>query len=513
MVAAHRLFDSLGPGVATTLVVGQSTDVTSLQLHGDPADRAVGDAIIIATGALGTESQLAVIAAAAEQRATGVVLRAPVGDQARQLAGESHLTLGVLADDVGWTEFISMTDALLHHVHAPSANIDDAHQRVFRLADAIAEQLRAPVTVEDIRNQVLAYSAFGETADDARMASILGRAVPDSVVAQLRATGTFRRMATSYEPFTVDIEDPSFLTRLVVPLRVGPELVGSIWVIHSGELTSRARHQLRDLSRSLSLLLIRLRAHDELSSRYTTERVREALRRPVDSSSSEALVLPAQHVRVAALRRLGDATPQDDLGLLRTVFRRQAWADPILADVEGMVFAILTDDDGPGSWSWARSLSSNGRIGPVGVSRPTSSVADLPVRKQEALEVLQTGEALGCVAASHEEIWAHLTIRRTHTVVSDAILSDLMALNGQSRDGAALADTLLTWLMNWGDYNRAAEALQLHPNTVRQRMRRIESLHEVNLSDPVQRLALTLILHTHLRGDSPPEAKPESALH
>jgi hypothetical protein len=321
-------------------------------------------------------------------------------------------------------------------------------------------------------------------------------------VAQLRAAGTFRRLATSDEPFTVSIEDPSLLTRLVVPLRVGPELVGSIWAIHDGELTPQTRQRLRDLSRSLGLLLVRLRAHDELSSRYTTERVREALRGPVDSSSSATLVLPSQHVRVAAMHRFGNAAAQDDLGLLRTVFRRHAWADPILADVEGTVFAILTDGEGPGSWAWARSLSVNGHMGPVGVSRPTSSVTGLPARRREALEVLRTGEALDRVATSHEEVWAHIVIRRTHSAVSDDLLSDLMALDGSSREQAALTDTLLTWLMNWGDYNRAARILRLHPNTVRQRMRRIESLHTVDLSDPTQRLALTLVLQAH-RGQAP----------
>ncbi|MGW3953208.1 PucR family transcriptional regulator [Streptomyces sp. NPDC004752] len=511
MATAHRILETLGPGVATTLVVGRPEEVTGLHVHGDLTDTAPDGVIVLATGALGAKSQREVIADAVERRAAGVVLRGPVDDQAEQLAGDARVTLGELADEVGWVQFISMADAVLQQVHMPLENVNDTHQRIFRLADAVAERLAAPVTVEDVRHQVLAYSAFGETADDARMDSILGRAVPDKIVTQLRAAGTFRRLATSREPFTVSIEDPSFLTRLVVPLRVGPELVGSIWAIHTGELTPQTRQHLHDLSRSLGLLLVRLRAHDDLSGRYTAGRVREVLRSPVDRSLSETLVLPARQVRVAAMGRLGDATAQDDLGLLRTVFRRHAWADPILADVEGLVFAILTDGDGPGSWNWARSLSLNGRIGPVGASRPASSVTVLPARKREALEVLRTGVALDRVAVSYEEVWAQVVIRRTHSLVSADMLQGLGEPDGKRRDRDALADTLLTWLMNWGDYNRAARVLRLHPNTVRQRMRRIESLHRVDLSDPEQRLAMTLVLQAQLRRDKPHEPKPDPA--
>lgn len=506
VATTYRILESLGPGVVATLNVGQPIDVTGLHAHGDPANATSDGAIVVATGTLGA-GQRVVVEDAAERRAAGVVLRGPVDDRAARLAAKVDITLGVLADNVGWVEFISMTDSMLHQVSAPLDDADDAHQRVFRLADDVAELLQAPITVEDVRNQVLAYSAFGETADDARMSSILGRAVPQEIITQLRAVGTFRRLTTSHEPFSVDIDDPGFLTRLVIPLRVGPELIGSIWAIHSGELTPQERQKLHALARSLGLLLVRLRARDELSSRYTAERVREALRRPVDSTSPATLTLPARRVRVAAMDRLEGTSTQNDLGLWRTIFRRHAWADPILADVEGLVFAILTDGDRPGSWAWARSLSLNGRIGPVGASRPTHSAIELPARKSEALEVLHTGMASKHTAVSYEDVWAQVVIRRAHSTVPNDVLDGLNALEDKARERDRLTETLLTWLMSWGDHNQAARLLRLHPNTVRQRMRRIVPLlHGVDLSDPEQRLAMTVVLQAHLRQGEPLES-------
>ncbi|MFF0227039.1 PucR family transcriptional regulator [Streptomyces sp. NPDC004629] len=513
MITAHRIFEGFGPGVATTLVVGRPVEVTGLHVYGDPAGPTADGALVLATGALTAETQIQVVVSAAERQAAGVVLRAPVADHVCEWAADIPLALGELADDVSWVQFISMADAMLQQVNAPLDNADDAHQRIFRLSDDVAELLAAPITVEDVRSQVVAYSAFGETADQARMDSILGRAVPDKVVTQLRAAGTFRRLATSLEPFKVEIEDPSFLTRLVVPIRVGPEVIGSIWAIHNGELTPQKRKRLVDMARSLGLLLVRLRAHEELSSRYTADRIREAFRRPADSSSTEPLILPAPEVRVAALGRLNGTSAQNDLALWRTVFRRHAWADPILTDLEGLVFALLTDGNGPGSWSWARSLSLNGRIGQVGASRPTSSAAALPARNREALEVLGTGVALERPAVSYEEVWAQLVIRRNHANLPCDLIHDLSRLDDKGRDRQALAATLLIWLMNWGDYNRAAQVLRLHPNTVRQRMRRIEHLlRSVDLSDPEQRLAVTLVLQAHLHRDEPVRRGPDSTV-
>ncbi|MFE2037736.1 helix-turn-helix domain-containing protein [Streptomyces scopuliridis] len=72
---------------------------------------------------------------------------------------------------------------------------------------------------------------------------------------------------------------------------------------------------------------------------------------------------------------------------------------------------------------------------------------------------------------------------------------------------------MLTWLMNWGDYKRAARVLQLHPNTVRQRMRRIKHLlHGMDLSDPEQRLAVTLVLQAHLHRDEPVQTEPDNTV-
>jgi DNA-binding PucR family transcriptional regulator len=55
-----------------------------------------------------------------------------------------------------------------------------------------------------------------------------------------------------------------------------------------------------------------------------------------------------------------------------------------------------------------------------------------------------------------------------------------------------LAETLRTYLDCFGDIAAAAQWLQVHPNTVRYRVRRIEKLLATSLADPDVRLLFSL---------------------
>jgi DNA-binding PucR family transcriptional regulator len=55
-----------------------------------------------------------------------------------------------------------------------------------------------------------------------------------------------------------------------------------------------------------------------------------------------------------------------------------------------------------------------------------------------------------------------------------------------------LAETLRIYLDSFGDVGAAAQRLQVHPNTVRYRVRRIERLLATSLADPEVRLLFSL---------------------
>jgi DNA-binding PucR family transcriptional regulator len=68
-----------------------------------------------------------------------------------------------------------------------------------------------------------------------------------------------------------------------------------------------------------------------------------------------------------------------------------------------------------------------------------------------------------------------------------------LAAYDREHDGSLVA-TLHAWLEAFGDVNRAAEALFVHPNTFRYRLRRARDVGGIDLLDPAQRFAVMLQL-------------------
>lgn len=73
-------------------------------------------------------------------------------------------------------------------------------------------------------------------------------------------------------------------------------------------------------------------------------------------------------------------------------------------------------------------------------------------------------------------------------------LSELAQFPDRQRD--RLMDTLRAWLVNRGTAAELAEELSIHPQTVRYRMRQLESVLGDRLNDPESRFAIEVVLRT-----------------
>lgn len=481
----------------------QPHDVTHVAvLDGESTPRP--GALVAAVGVHSDEARLALLRRLAATPVAGVVFTGPWTAAVSEAVSRLGVTVAVLHEEADWARFIAAAHAALRGpVSGPGDPVDQT-QRLFKLTDQVAELLGAALIVEDDKRQVVAHSSSGGPHDAARARTILGRQMPADFVSRLRATGAFRRLTSSDDPFVVPAVAPDFLQRIVIPLRLGPEAVGSIWAIRDEELDDELRRRLLPLTRELSVCLLRLRAQDNLSTRYSVERVRAALTVPStapgpDAEATDELVLPSDATRVVALGPGDGTSPLDDLSVWRAMLRRQSWAHPILTEIDGAVFALVTNGSGAGSWEWLRSVGGHAGLGPVSASRPTHSPAGLPARRVEAVEVAEVAAEAGLAIAAYEDVWSAIVLRKSQRAVPADVHDEVQALLTLDARGD-LSQTLAAWLMSWGDYAQAAEALQVHPNTIRLRMRRIhEALPNVDLTDPGQRLALTMVLTAHAR--------------
>jgi DNA-binding PucR family transcriptional regulator len=167
----------------------------------------------------------------------------------------------------------------------------------------------------------------------------------------------------------------------------------------------------------------------------------------------------------------------------------------VLVDVDAQVFAVVGQRAGPGGWPWLRDIAESSP-GALGASRVTTGSSGLAAARMEAVDTLAAARDLGHRCATHEEVWDTIVLSRAAAAAQAVPQSELQRLRDADRlEGTELASTVRVWLDNWGDVNSAAVTLNVHPNTVRLRMKKAERIMGGNLDTPGKRVAALLLLH------------------
>jgi hypothetical protein len=504
VLAVTDLVATLG-GLLTLGVPVPGAEVDDLTIA-EPGQGIVGQPgdLVLGVGVESAESAADLVRRAAEAGAGGVVLRRGIARRrtVRDRARRSDVALVELAEQASWAHLVWLLRGVIDRAAVGPGRRDDApvQDDLFALADAAAALVDAPVTIEDAQSRVLAYSSRQDLTDPARVSTIVGRRVPDEVLATFRAQGVFRRLARSPEPVFVPAARGT-KARLVIPVRAGGEWLGSIWAVVEDRPPAALVTELVQTSSVVALHLLRLRAQADLSRRVAADRLRGVLS---GNTSGAADWLPAGPWRVVALGGEGD--PGRLLDLWESVCRRHAWNQPLLADLDGRGYAVVRDseDDSPGTWGWLRSVVAQARDESLALTaragRPASGPADLERSRGEAQEtdrvVGQRGPAGdGDPVVTHEAVWAEVTIARAASTLVGDPLGPLEVL--RAHDAEHHSDylrTLAAWLDHPGAPTSAAHSIHVHPNTMRYRMARIADLAGLDLDDATVRLAVRLQL-------------------
>lgn len=383
---------------------------------------------------------------------------------------------------------------------------------LFGLAQSIADRTRGMVSIEDAQSHVLAYSASSEEADELRRLSILGRAGPPEHLAWIGQWGIFDALRSGGDVVRV-AERPELGLRprmaigIHLPARARriPTFAGTIWLQQGpAPLADDAEEVLRGGAVLAARVLDRMAAAPSTH----TLRVRELLGLVDDADvdiGAIARELGVDAAGRAALIGFGTSPPPDVIALSATAFR----ADAQVASAGERVYVLLPKIGTPASvTSWVR--------GVVGVLRREAGLTLHAVIAAPLSGLTDAGAARGEIdrvfdsAARHPGAIAQITSladART-TVVLDEIVAhvagrpelvDPRVLTLRERE-PLLADTLRAYLDGFGDIAAIAGRMHVHPNTIRYRVRRIETLLDTSLDDPDDRLVLAL----GLRATEPP---------
>lgn len=455
----------------------------------------------------------------ADAGAAGVVLRLG-GGPPPDLAGTSGLDLVVLGTPtkVSWGQLYTLLRTALSargSSGGPAESIPIGD--LFALANAVAAMVGGATTIEDPRSQVLAYSSLDHPTDQARREAILGRQVPVEWMRKLEVAGVFRRLWHEDEPVEIgDFGEPGMRPRLAIAVRTAGEVIGSIWVVEGDTpLGPEAATALREAARIAAIHLLRHRSSEDLERRRKADALRALLegRGPVQQHAQLLGLDVATPVVVVALAQPPAAEPEAAVRAQRAAslvalhfeaFRRRSACVAIGATV----YALLPVD-GPGPPERLRELvetvvrrAAESLHLPLkaGLGRPVPGLDEVTRAKREADQAVQV-----LVAGPEGQVVGDIDELRPRVILAE--LAELArgrpeltegrvrALAEQDRaKGTDYLPTLRAYLDAFGDISVAASVLNVHPNTLRYRIRRLAEICELDLLDPDERLVAELQL-------------------
>ncbi|MEV0590021.1 PucR family transcriptional regulator [Nonomuraea cavernae] len=522
MLKLDRLVNVLGGYGARLWSAPASRDVAlrSVVVH-DPTDprAATGDVFL----AVGVESAAEAVRLSRAARATVVLVREGTALGERAL-GETALDETVLAEardggvavllvdpEVSWSQLFGVVYGLVLEGRETEAGRGPTD--LFAFADTLAGELGYPVTIEDQMSRVLAYSGSQQTADPVRLETILGRRVSEAMHRLLESKGVFAHLAISDEPVFVEPSPAHGLRgRMVVAVRAGRELLGSIWVECEQPLAGAQCTVLADGARAVALHLLRSRVSADLERRVESDLVIQLLEGTADVSAViSRLGLPGGQFRVIALQA---HIAEERHAAILLAFERATtgfgWSRPGRSALFGnTLYTVLpSGGDVTAALDWLAAIVA---VLPrqvtvlAGVGGPATP-AQLPASRQEADEslALRASRSGGDPAVVYDESWDEILLQRLRAAASAGRapargpVADLTRHDAEH--GTRYIETLRAWLEAQGDLAVAAGRLGVHPNTVRYRLRKMDAITNLRLDLPEKRLAMIIALAVHRGG-------------
>jgi DNA-binding PucR family transcriptional regulator len=423
-----------------------------------------------------------------------------------------------------WERLYQLVNHVFEH-HKPSLDRGDPDSGtdLFGLAQSLADRIHGMVSIENPESHVLAYSASNDEADELRRLSILGRAGPPDHLKWIGQWGIFDALRARGEVVRVaERPELGLRPRLAIGIhqppagaRQAPLFAGSIWVQQgSRPLADDAEEMLRGAAVLAARIMSRLAARPSTHTRWVQQLLGladaagpvdvAAIARELGVAGDDTAALIGWDTLDTKDPGTRPARPAEALALSASAFRRDAQ----VATNGSRIYVLLPKTATVRSvTSWVR-----GTISALGtelgvqlraaIAAPVAGLAGVAAARAEVDRVLDSAERHPAFArvTSLAEARTTVLLDEIVTLVStDDRLVDPRIPELRAQD-PVLAESLRAYLDSFGDIGAAARSLQVHPNTVRYRMRRIEQLLSTSLADPEVRLLFSLGFRVLERG-------------
>ncbi|MBC2642006.1 MULTISPECIES: CdaR family transcriptional regulator [unclassified Rhodococcus (in: high G+C Gram-positive bacteria)] len=398
---------------------------------------------------------------------------------------------------------------------------------LFGLAQIVAQNAGGMVSIEDAQSHVLAYSASDEAADELRTLSILGREGPRDYLRALQRWGVFDRLRNSDE--VIDVPAHRKLgteRRLVVSIRQPSEdattsarTLGSIWLQQGvAPFADDAEDVLRGAS-AIAARIISRSLNAPSTEGLLIQRLFGARGGGVDVPSVvSALNLPATGpAAVVGFAVSATETVGGGLTGLGSMLRLQASSfrrDSVATIIGERAYVLLPRFTSAKSvTTWTRQLVEQFEA-KRSIALRAAIAIPVPDLGQVAGARVEVDRVLDGTAATFPE-GRVTTLAESRTAVLFGEILDLLAEHRELHDprldalvdyddkhASNLQDSAEAYLAAHGDVRAAAAVLQVHPNTLRYRIRRVEEIVGIDLHDASDRMLFELQLALRRRGEA-----------
>lgn len=439
-----------------------------------------------------------------------VVCRGPIADSL--LRAGAGMAVLELAAGVSWTDFVDDVRRVVtawSATSAPAPPPDD----LFTSLNAAAILVDASLVLEDPKLAVLAWSDRQDEADDERVTGILGRRAPSWLVSTLRERGTFARLAASDTPLFLEPASSTAKPRMATSVRLDGRLFGYLWATADEPFDPDRSRDFSQIAHAIARILST--GGDPLPTRKSD--LLAALLRGGDITGPAAgLGVATSKLTIIATRTpaaaRADDTWSDRRKVLEPLTLHLAISHTLATAtfVDGTTYAVLP---WPPSTSDAEALARTRKIAEAFHRRAAQN---------DEIVLALGGVSDGAdeiVAAKEEADLVLRTLLKHRTMPSIASFADIQVafvlseVAGSLRRAGTLLEgpvdqldrhdrlhrtdllpTLTAYLDSFGDVAAASSHLHIHPNTFRNRLRRITELTGFDAADADARFLAELQL-------------------
>ena len=446
-----------------------------------------------------------------------------------EAATERGVAVITVEPQARWERIYNLVAAVLETAgtHRTESGTAGTAGDLFDLATQVSHRTHGLVSIEDDRSHVLAYSSTGDEADELRRLSILGREGPPEMLAWLRQWGVMDALRTTSGVVAIDEREALGLRRrLAISIRAPQperglgEFLGTVWLqCGSDPLADDAAEILTGAAAVAARIIGRRRnagtGHDEIVRRLLGAGGNQIDADHLGSQLGIATDADLVVVGFGGLDASGSsalsAPPSAPLVSSLTLHASAFSPLSVTTTIRSRAYVVLPGADGAASVEWARTavaaaLRQFGAVARAVVAGPDVGLACAAALRHQADRVLDAAlresaliDPVTTVAASRTGV---LLGEIVAMIEANPELTDPRVLELTRRDeasGSQLIASLRSYLDHFGDVRVAAQALHVHPNTLRYRIRRVTALTGLDLDDPATRLVVALTLRAQQR--------------